>query len=588
MQDRRQRLSSNYSQSRKLSQESRSPNLALTALTVGAVILLLAVTFVADWMRTPDISVQNPPTFFSPNHDNSFDSATIIYQLSEEAEVSAKVISEGGTLVRGLLEAQKQPAGQHFLVWDGMDASGSQVEDGRYRIEISAKGSLQARSTSISILVDTQPPSLQLINLPDGERVRDADLVVEGITEPGSSVWIGSASQAVAVDGSGHFRTLQKLNEGDNTITVRAADEAGNSVTVSRMVDLVTAAPQIVITSPAEGAWIGNSLVTVEGQAPGGVTLKINNQSVPVAPDGSFRFDLVLDEGDQRIQLTATDDVGNVTTVERIVRIKTHGPALKLNIEDGASVSDSRLQLTGTTSTGATVKVNQKEVAVGALGDFQTTIQLFEGPNSIQVDAQDQAGNVTTVKRQVRYEIPKEPTGVERLMRNLSELPNITIPAILLVSISLGFFLYRQNQLSMQLTVDRQDFTPGLPQEGKNLTLWLDLTHPARVTLEVVNQTGQVQARLLDNRRRSARQHVFLWDGYDDFGRPVDPGVYTIRAVAGAPPIKVTSAVQVKVEEDPYVVSKAGQFEKIQLTPAAPLLSTAQRRSRIRQNRKRI
>jgi flagellar hook assembly protein FlgD len=148
----------------------------------------------------------------------------------------------------------------------------------------------------------------------------------------------------------------------------------------------------------------------------------------------------------------------------------------------------------------------------------------------------------------------------------------------------LGFFLYRQNQLSVQLVVDRQDFTPGLPQEGKNLTLWLDLNHPARVTLEVVDQAGLVQARLLDNRRRSARQHIFLWDGYDDFGRPVAPGAYTIRATAGAPPIKVTSAVQVQVEQDPYVLRKASQFENVQPAVSAPLLQ----KRRARQNRKRI
>ena len=70
----------------------------------------------------------------------------------------------------------------------------------------------------------------------------------------------------------------------------------------------------------------------------------------------------------------------------------------------------------------------------------------------------------------------------------------------------LGLFLYRQNQLSIQLSVDTQNFVPGLPQEGKNLTLRLDLNQQARVTLEVLDQNGKAESVLLDNRRRSARK----------------------------------------------------------------------------------
>lgn len=581
MQEQRQRRPSSLAQNRRITHEERSPNMMFTALTVGTVVLLLAVTFGADLLRTPELSILNPPPFLSPNQDNSFDNATIIYQLSEEAKVNAQVLNEGGSVIRSLLEAQNQAAGQHFLVWNGLNDLGQPVQDGSYRIEITASGSVRSKSTSTVLVVDTLPPSLQLINLQDRTRVKDNLLLVEGITEPNTTIWLSGSFQPVAVDGAGRFRSQQKLNEGSNIIDVKAVDPAGNTTVLTRTVELVTTAPQIVIANPAEGAWINNPLVTVEGEAPVGVVLKINNQVVPVAADGSFRYDVLLEEGDQRIQVTAADDVGNLTTVERSVRVKTQGPMLELNIADGVTVSDPLLQLAGRTSPGTMVLVNQKEVVVGALGDFQTSIQLFEGDNAIQIQALDQAGNTTNLNRRVRYEIPADPNGIEQLTRNLGELPAFTIPAILLLSLSLGVFLYRQNQLEVQLTVDSQDFTPGLPQEGKNMTLWLDLNHPARVTVEVIDQTGLVQARLLDNRRRSARQHVFLWDGYDDFGRPVGPGVYTIRAIAGAPPIKVTSAVQVEIVEDPYVFRTAGQYGNVNtLSP-----DTIQRR-RMRQNRR--
>ena len=62
-------------------------------------------------------------------------------------------------------------------------------------------------------------------------------------------------------------------------------------------------------------------------------------------------------------------------------------------------------------------------------------------------------------------------------------------------------------------------------------------------------------------------------------------GAYTIRATAGAPPIKVSSAVQVQIEQDPYVLRKAEQFEQVQaLGQPRQVLP----RRRMRQNRKRI
>jgi len=584
MQEQRQRSTSTSTRQRNINRGERTPNVMFTALTIGAVVLLLAVTFAADWLRTPEINITGSPQFFSPNQDNSFDIATINYQLSESAEVNAQIVNEGGSTVRSLINAQTQPAGQHFLVWNGIDENGQQVIDGTYRVEISARGSVRASSAGAVLRVDTTPPTLELLNLQDGTRVRDSLLTIEGLTDPGASSWLENSAQAVPVDGQGRFRTQQKLAAGVNQVKVSAADQAGNTAPALRLIELVTAPPQVVINSPTEGAWINNPKVTIEGQAPAGVVLKINNQTIPVAPDGSFRYDLLLNEGDQTIQMTATDDVGNVTTVERTVHVKTSGPRLEVNIIDGASFSDSALQLTGVTSPGAVVLVNQREIGVGTLGDFQTTVSLLEGDNLIDVTARDQAGNTTNLTRRVRYAVPADPSGLDLLARNLGVLPAITIPAVLLLSLLLGFFLYRQNQLDVQLSVDTQNFVPGLPQEGKNLTLRLDLNQPARITLEVLDENGEAQAILLDNRRRTARQHIFLWDGYDDFGQPVVSGVYTIRATAGAPPIKVSSAVQVQVEQDPYVLRRSQQFEKEQMLGQQQVLP----RRRVRQNRKRI
>jgi flagellar hook assembly protein FlgD len=92
-----------------------------------------------------------------------------------------------------------------------------------------------------------------------------------------------------------------------------------------------------------------------------------------------------------------------------------------------------------------------------------------------------------------------------------------------------------------------------VPGEGKVLILSLDLSKASRTTLEVLDQFGRPLATILHNRRRSAGEHHFFWDGYDDYGRAVPPGEYVVQAMAGTPGASVTSAVHVTVQEDALI-----------------------------------
>jgi len=87
---------------------------------------------------------------------------------------------------------------------------------------------------------------------------------------------------------------------------------------------------------------------------------------------------------------------------------------------------------------------------------------------------------------------------------------------------------------------------------------------------------------LQHNRRRTARIHLFRWDGYDDYGRGLPPGDYTIQAVAGTPPVKVISAVQVHIRQDDFVHGQVGrgQVGRGQLGQAGHLSQRAQRMRR--------
>lgn len=535
---------------RRTSREEFRPGLITTAASIGVVLVLLSLTFVADWLRTPEITLLSTTALLSPNGDQDRDFVTLTYRISEEGRVTAQVVSPRGGLVQTLLLDEPQLPGQYSIIWNGLNELGEVVADGQYRLEITARGTLRSSQQNLTLQVDTTPPTMQLANVPNGLRVRENALTIEGVTDPGANVFVTGNPQPVQVDGQGNFAFLYRLNEGPNVLEIRAVDPAGNSTTLRRDISLIVTPPEVVIASPVDDAFLNQSLITVSGQASPDVTLTVNDVPVTLGQDGTFNHQLTLEEGDNLIRVVATDDVGNVTLEELVVHLKSGAPSLSLNIEDGETFNEPVLQLTGRTDPGAIVQINGQVVPVGEGGDFQLALQLFEGQNIVDVVARDQAGNITNLTRQVRYAISTAPTGLQRLWENLSILPSLTIPVLLLAGLLIALVMFRQRGVTMTLAVDQPTFKPGLPGEGKVLLIWLELTRDTNVTLEVLDPNGFPRATILQNRRRTARKHTFSWDGYDDFGRPVPPGDYTLQAEAGANPIKVSTAIPIRIEED--------------------------------------
>jgi flagellar hook assembly protein FlgD len=81
----------------------------------------------------------------------------------------------------------------------------------------------------------------------------------------------------------------------------------------------------------------------------------------------------------------------------------------------------------------------------------------------------------------------------------------------------------------------------------------IELSKPARTTVEIKNSRGVTVATLLHRRHRSSGQHVLHWDGYDDFGRVAPPGEYTIQATANTTGGSVKGTLNISILEDKTV-----------------------------------
>jgi flagellar hook assembly protein FlgD len=521
----------------------------LSLLAIGIVMLLLVVAFPLDWLRPPSVTASSETRVISPNGDGDHDVAIVKYTLSEQANVTIRVLNQAGNLVRLLVEDEKQSAGQSSVTWDGRDNFGQVVNDGGYRLEVTAQGTARSTSSRVNIEVDTEPPPLQLANLPESHKVKGANLVVQGVTAPGATVHINGVPQDVVVDSQGKFSLRLKLQEGSNRLSISAIDEAGNTTSLVREVTLLTQPPQIVIESPVADSWTNQPVTQIRGTVAPGTVLKINGQQVPVAGDGSFSGEILLNEGENLIRYEATDEVGNVSIEEQPVYLKTKPPPLALNLEEGMVMNDSTLQVSGQTEAGALLKVNGQTITVDNLGGFHFTLNLLEGENLVEVEARDRVGNKTVQNRTIRYQQAPPESAFSRLLRNLPRLPLLLLIPVIAIPLLFMFLGNWTNPVTLSLSVDRQTFAPGEPGEGKMLVMAVDLSRPARTSVEVLDGLERPVALILNHRNRSAGQHLFVWDGYDDYGRVVPPGEYIVQATARAANSTVSSAVQVSVVE---------------------------------------
>lgn len=524
-----------------------------TAITVGTVAVLLGVTFIGDWLRTPKITAEASPSIISPNGDQAQDTTNFSYTLNEDAQVTVQVFNESNRLVQTITTNEFQTRGQHVAIWNGLDALGQVVSDGRYRLQVTAKGTVRAGSQSANVLVDSVPPTLRLANLDEVSRVREANLTIEGLTDPDAVAQLAGDPKIVPIDGEGRFNLKRQLSEGSNLIEVSATDPAGNVATLSREIILVTQPPEIAISAPANDSWINESLIIVAGAVPAGASLKVNGQEAAVGQNGQFEREVILQEGDNILRIEATDDVGNITSQEIIIHRKTAAPSLTLNVEDGTSFQQAEVQIIGKTDPGATVLVGGQGVAVSSLGEFQTTVNLLTGDNLLEVVAQDQAGNATKLQRRLRFEVTPPESELARVARNLPTLSTYFVPVLISLPLLLILAYFLTRPVALVVSAESGAFRPGLPEEGRFLKLGIDLSKPARTTVEIKDSRGNTIATLLHRRHRGAGQQNLYWNGYDDFGRAVLPGDYTIQATASTTGGTVTGTLNVLVLEDKAV-----------------------------------
>jgi hypothetical protein len=263
---------------------------------------------------------------------------------------------------------------------------------------------------------DTTPPTLILSILADGAITANATLNISGTaSDSGSgvkSLTINGAGQTLAADGS--FSAAITLVDGSNTITIVAADNAGNTRTNTRTIILDTAAPVLTITAPADNSTTTQTQTTITGT--------INETSTVIATvtggtpksaaitGSSFNVTINLASGVNTIDIVATDLAGNKTTAKRTVTSAPAALTLAITVPNqDISTTQGSFTIGGTvtdTGSSATLTITADghtyTPSVAADGSFsQTIILAVDKTYAVVATATDLAGNSASATRNI-------------------------------------------------------------------------------------------------------------------------------------------------------------------------------------------
>ncbi len=206
----------------------------LIILTIGVVIFLFVIgipavgrvaTFVSGLRSNNSLITSNdktppaPPTFRSfPDFTNQQTA-----NISGNAEPGSTVkLTFNGKAQETLVDKNGNFSFQNLSLLDGDNTFSA--------VAVDSAGNTSQKTSQNKIAFDNKPPSLTVDSPPDGSKFFGSgqrQVTIQGTTDSGAAITIND--RIVSVDDSGKYQYSTTLSGGDNKLTVKSVDQAGNS-----------------------------------------------------------------------------------------------------------------------------------------------------------------------------------------------------------------------------------------------------------------------------------------------------------------------------------------------------------------------
>jgi hypothetical protein len=161
------------------------------------------------------------------------------------------------------------------------------------------------------------------------------------------------------------------------------------------------------VDNPDNNISVSTSAVTVSGRTLPTAVLEINSTRVIVGLHGEFLTNIFLRPGQNVIELIATGQDGIMLRDFIIIRYNPPLPFeffLLVDIpSNDINVVKQIIQVSGSTSPVATIRVNGEKVSVEEDGKFFTFVQLQPGNNNIKISSTSSDDKILTDTRKVFY-----------------------------------------------------------------------------------------------------------------------------------------------------------------------------------------
>ncbi|MFC1921121.1 Ig-like domain-containing protein [Chloroflexota bacterium] len=482
--------------------------------------------------------------------------------------------------------------------WSSDDTSVATINSGTGLATTAAQGATSINATysgkmgytTLTVFADTVAPVVALSSPKDGQVLSSTTVNVTGTVDDlaaTANVTVnGGTPVALTLSGDGSFnQSVSTLTaNSSNNILVTATDGSGNTGTSGTVTVTVSPIkPGITITQPASELVTNNPSLTVSGTVTGNVStvnLILNGSSQSVAVSGgSFSQTITLSEGTNIVVINAYinghsgDSAYRGTSGIITVTLDTAPPAVTVNCpSSGSVISTAACTVSGTIDdpdvSTANLTLNGSPQAVSVTGgNFNQSITLISGSNTITVLATDEVGNTSTpgeitltfdnTKPEVTITSPAGGTVTNTANRNVSGTvndPSISAATLYLngspqaISVTDGSYSENVTLSSGANTLEvraSDGATPANTGTSGNVTITLDNTAPT-ITIGLSDPTDSITITVSSNEALSAAPAVTVnpavtmqktgintWTGtYGSSASPLTSGNYTVTASA--------------------------------------------------------
>ncbi|SOU41693.1 Ig-like domain-containing protein [Pseudoalteromonas carrageenovora] len=280
-------------------------------------------------------------------------------------------------------------------------------------------------NAELDAVIDITPPTIQVNEL---ETSNDTTPVISGnttgvvsgtvinLTVTDSQGVVRSFSATTDAEGNWSVELSQGLASGDYSVEAEVSDAAGNSASTTATGNIDTSGPSLTVDFEAV---TNDSTPTISGTSDADVGTSITvvitdengvEQTLTTTVDANGNWEVTpqtdLNEGDNTIEVSVSDEAGNTTTVTDTITLDTQAPTL--TIQTVGDVNDLTPTLQGTSNEiGGTVTLTVTDsdgavqtitTTVGSDGhwDIEIPSALAQGDFTVSASITDAAGNEST------------------------------------------------------------------------------------------------------------------------------------------------------------------------------------------------